>query len=227
MANSVENFFKGVVESYSSAIGALSPQMQQFITLLLLTIFVVVYGVLIWKFYILISTKNILRINLNKYNSASHPALEKIVAGGLYVVEYLVILPVLIYISFILFTSLLSIISTGLDPKDIVLISAITISAVRATSYIPHYGESVAKEIAKIVPLTLLVIAFTSPNFFKLNEIAVGIGKIPAALSIGGIYIVFIVILELLLRFIDFVTGQLGLRSKDEDEEADEGEELE
>ncbi|MFB6246779.1 MAG: hypothetical protein ABEI74_04280 [Candidatus Pacearchaeota archaeon] len=222
MVNATEVITNNFGNFYSNVVGGLSQQGQTFVTLLLLTVLVSVYAVLVWKFYVLISTKNILRLNLNKYNTSSHPILEKTIAGALYVVEYLVILPVLIYVSFIFLTILLSIISRHIEPQLIVLISAITIASVRATAYIPRYGESVSKEIAKVVPLTMLVVGFTQPDFFKPEGITQSLIKIPEAISIAGTYIVFIVILELALRLLSFISDMLGITPQEEVEKEEE-----
>lgn len=194
-----------LLESYNNLTAGFPSEAQIFIKLLILTLIVAVYAVFIWKFYIFISTRDILRLDLNKYNKLKHPFFAKIVSGILYFIEYIIIMPLLIFFWFAFFTILLAILSKGLDPEIIVLIAAITIAAVRITSYIPKYGESVSGEVAKILPITLLAISITDPLFFNLQEISNQFLKIPQVINEIGIYVFFIIALELLLRFFTFV----------------------
>lgn len=216
----------GVIESsleiYKNFINSLPPQAQIFINLLILTIIVVIYAVFIWKFYVFISTKNILRLNLNKYNRSTHPILVKVVAGLLYVIEYIIILPLLIFFWFAFFTILLTLLTKGLEPSTIVLIAAITIAVIRVTAYIPKYGESVSSEVAKIIPLTLLAISLTNPLFFQLGETLNQIAKIPLALGEARFYIFFIIAIELILRVLTFIGSLFKGKGGTEIEEAPE-----
>lgn len=196
---------ESIIEIYKSLIAHFPLQIQTFMNLLLLTIIVVIYAVFIWKFYVFISTKDIIRLNLKKYNKSKHPTLGKFIASSLYIIEYLIILPILIFFWFAFFTILLSLLTKGLEPSAIVLIAAITIAAVRITSYIPKYGETVSSEVAKIVPLTLLAISITNPLFFQLGELTKGLVKIPQVLGEIRFYIFFIFAIELILRFLTFI----------------------
>ena len=67
----IENSIINFVDTYKSFVQTLPLQLQIFINLFLLTILVVIYTVFIWRGYIFISTKNILRLNLNKYNTSN------------------------------------------------------------------------------------------------------------------------------------------------------------
>ena len=87
-------------------------------------------------------------------------------------------------------------------------------------SYIPKHGKALAEEIAKLVPLTLLVIAVTNPGFFDLDRIFGNISLIPSLAGSILTYLLFIVGLEMLLRIIDFfliLTGVNPLELEEED----------
>src|SRR3989344_7035029 len=117
-----------------------------FSDLLLRTILVAIYVVFIWKLHIFISTKNILRLNLNKYNKSTHPVAAKITAGLLYFLEYILILPILIFFWFLIFAILLVFIAKGMDSQSIILLAAITIAVLRVVAYISNYGERASAE---------------------------------------------------------------------------------
>ncbi len=157
--------------------------------------------------HIFISTKNILRLNLNKYNRTKHPLLTKITAGFLYFLEYIIILPILIFFWFMIFAILLIFIARGMEPSSIILLAALTIAVLRVVSYIPKYGESASAETAKVIPFTLLAIGLTEPLFFNSEEIIIRMSDIPQLFNGIGQYIFFIVAIELILRSLTFIVS--------------------
>jgi hypothetical protein len=212
------NLASNIIGAYQSFVSHLPPRLQVSVNMLFLTLVVVIYAVFIWKFYTFISTKNILKLDLNKYNRTSHPLLAKFVAGLFYLIEYAIILPLLIFFWFTLFTVLLLVITKGIEVQAIVLISAITIASIRATSYIPKYGERVSSELAKIIPLTLLGLSLTNPLFFSLGETLNQLLQARPLFNEIGSYLIFIVSLELVLRLITFI-GSLFKTKEIEPEE--------
>ena len=178
-----------------------------FINLLFPTVIIAIYVVFVWKLHIFISTKNILRLNLNKYNRTSHPLLAKMVAGLLYFLEYIIILPILIFFWFMIFAILLIFIAKDMEPGSIIFLAAITIAVLRVVSYIPKYGESASAETAKIIPFTLLAIGLTEPLFFNSEEILARVSDIPQLFQGISSYIFFIVAIELILRSLTFVVS--------------------
>jgi len=187
---------------------------QTFLTLFVLVILVVVYSVVIWKFYRFVARKNILGLNLKKYNRMEHPVFAKLTAGALAFIEYIIILPFLIFIWFSVFSIFLIILTDSLELEFILATSAIIISAIRVTSYIPHYGGELAKEIAKILPFTLLAFSILNPNFFSIERISNHLTKIPGYLSSILTYLLFIIILEAILRLFDLGFGIFGLNDE-------------
>ena len=180
---------------------------ETFSNLLLKTILVAIYVIFIWKLHIFISTKNILRLNLNKYNKNNHPILAKIIAGFLYLLEYVIILPILIFFWFLIFAILLMFIASGMEPGSIILLAAITIAVLRVVAYIPKYGESASAETAKIIPFTLLAVGLTGPLFFNSEEIIARISDLPQLFQGISPYIFFIVAIELILRSLTFIVS--------------------
>ena len=180
---------------------------ETFSNLLLKTILVAIYVIFIWKLHIFISTKNILRLNLNKYNKNNHPILAKIIAGFLYLLEYVIILPILIFFWFLIFAILLMFIASGMEPGSIILLAAITIAVLRVVAYIPKYGESASAETAKVIPFTLLAIGLTEPLFFNSEEIIARISDLPQLFQGISPYIFFIVAIELILRSLTFIVS--------------------
>ena len=198
-----------IIASYKLFISSLPPFAGQFINLFLLVLLVVFYSVFIWKVHKFIAKKNILELNLNQYNKSKHPFFSKILAGMFYFIEYILVLPFLVFIWFSVFTLFLITLSGGeMDIKDILIISAITIASIRMTSY---YSEGLSREVAKLLPFTLLAFSILSLYSLDIDKIIEHISKIPFFLENILIYFVFIIILELILRFFDFLFSIFGL----------------
>ena len=196
---------EGILNAYQDAVGGLSTQGGTFVNLILITALIVIYALLVWKFYIFISTKDILKLNLNRYNTAKDPSKAKLIAGVFYFIEYIIILPILIFFWFAVFTLLLVIMTRDLGSTSIIFVAAVIVAAIRVTSYIPKYGETVSSEVAKIVPLTLLAIGITDPAFFNSEAIIQQISSIPEVFSQMQFFILFIIVLELTLRLFTFI----------------------
>lgn len=209
---------------YNSFIATLPLFAQKFIALFLLVLLVVIYAVFIWKFYRFIATKNILKLNLSKYNKYEHPFLTKIVAGALYLIEYIIILPFLIFFWFGIFTLFLIFLTEGLEVSALLIVSATIVSAIRMTSY---YSEDLSRDLAKLLPFTLLAISITKPGFFDVERIINHFAGIPELMGNIAIYLAFIILLEIILRFFDFIFSLFGLEDTFETAEQDNSEETE
>jgi hypothetical protein len=202
------DFTSQLTEAYLGFISSLPPFFQSFFNLFFLALLVFLYAVFIWKLHKFISTKNILNLNLDRYNTAEHPFLVKLIAIGLYFLEYIIILPFLVFFWFAVF-GLFMIIFTNLEIDFILIVSAVIVAAIRITAY---YKESIAKEVAKLLPLNLLAIALIVPGFFEFERVLSNISLIPDFFSQILSYMGFIIILEIILRFFDFVFSLFNIK---------------
>jgi len=207
------------LEVYNAFTATLPPWAQQFITLFFLAVLIAFYAWFIWKFYRFIATKNILHLNLNKYNTSEHPFFTKLLAGIFFLLEYIIILPFLIFFWFGVFTLFLILLTENIVLSNLLIISASVIAAIRLTSYVPRYGQELAKEIAKLLPFTLLAVSILNSNFFSVERILTHFNQLPNFFNQIMIYLVFIIFLEIVLRFFDFVFSLFGLEESDESEE--------
>lgn len=218
----IEIFGDKAVESYASFLAIFPNWVQQIIGLFLLILLIFIYAVLIWKFYRFIARKNILRLNLNQYNRSDHPVVSKLLAVIFYVVEYILILPFLVFIWFAVFTMFLIVLTESLEVKNIIITSAVIIGAIRLISYMPRYGQNLAKEVSKLLPFTLLGISMTKPGFFDIQRILAHIVEIPSYFGEITLYFLFITFLEIFLRFFDFVLSLLGIKEPDPNEDKED-----
>ena len=204
-----------IIEAYSAFVSTLPLFFQNFINLLLLVVLIVIYVVFIWKFRGFIGSKNIFNFDLNKYNKAEHPLLDKILASGLYLLEYVIILPFIIFFWFSIFTFFLVLLVEGsVSIGTILLISAISIAVIRMASYIPNYGERLSEDLAKLLPLTILAVTALNPSVFTrdfLERAVLRANELPTFLPAMLNYLIFIIVLEVILRFFDFFFRIIGL----------------
>ncbi len=213
MVEVINNIFNEIGSIYDGFLQTLPLWAQTFVNLFLLVVVVLVYSIFIWKFYRFISTKNIFGLDLHKYNKSNHPFGTKVLAASLYFLEYIIILPFIIFFWFAIFTLFFIILTGDLDIQKILVISAIVISAIRMASY---YKEDLSKDLAKLLPFTLLSIAILTPGFFNFERIISNFTEIPTLLDNVLLYLIFIIILEIVLRFFDFLFSLFGLEEEDE-----------
>ncbi|GAG09030.1 unnamed protein product, partial [marine sediment metagenome] len=155
--------------------------------------------------------------DLNKYNSTQNSFFSRLLQGTLYFVEYILILPFLIFIIFAVFTFFLIILAQNQEISQILIISAAIITAIRMTAY---YKENLSQEVAKMLPFTLLAITILNPNTFAktqyIEKILSQFTQIPGFFSQIFNYLIFIVLIEAILRFFDFIFSLFGVEEKDE-----------
>jgi hypothetical protein len=226
MKEVIGNLGAEIIELYQSFISFLPLPLKEFFNLLVLVLLIILYSIFIWKFYRFVSTKNFFGLNLNKYNTSQSPFFTKLLKGAFYFSEYIIILPFLIFFWFSIFTIFLILLSTTPEISQILIISAAVIASIRAVAY---YKEDLSREIAKLFPFTLLAIIVLNPNTFSeiqyVERIATHLSQIPNFFSHIGYYLLFIIILEIILRFFDFIFSLFGLEEVKVKEDKEENEE--
>jgi hypothetical protein len=167
------------------------------IILMFFTAVIVIYSVFVFYFYRFLAKKNIIELNLNQYNRYSNPAVIKFFAAIFYIIEYIIVLPILTFFWFAVLSILILLLAKGIDVSTILLITAALVSAVRITSYV---SEDLSKDLAKMLPFTLLAIAITTSGFFDISALLLRITEIPSLFSDIPYYLIFIVAVELIMR---------------------------
>lgn len=166
------------------------------------TAVIVIYSVFVFYFYRFLAKKNLIELNLNQYNQYNNPAIVKFFAFIFYIIEYIILLPVITFFWFSVLAILILLLSKGIGTATILLISAALVASVRVTSYV---SEDLSKDLAKMLPFTLLAIAITTAGFFDINALLSRISEIPSLFSNIPYYLLFIVSVELIMRIADFI----------------------
>jgi len=211
-----------IIAAYDIILSALPNSVQTLIELFLWSLLIFVSSFLIEKFYRSVLKKNILGLKLNKYNKSEHPLFAKLLTGVFYLLEYILILPFLIFVWFGAFTLFLILLAENLEVSVILKIAIVVIAAIRMTAY---YKEDLSKDLAKMLPFALLAILITNPTFFtNFLSIIENLTKIGESFSQIGIYFTFIISLEIILRIFDFIISLFGLQDHAEIEREEEKE---
>ena len=196
------------VDSYNQLISSLPPAAGNFVNLFGAVLLVVISVVFIWKLDHLISKKNTLNLNLSKYQSGDYAASEKFAAAMLYFLEYIIIIPFFIFAWFSAFALLIIMFTDNLSIDFILFISAIIVTSVRMMAY---YKESISNELAKLLPLNLLAYSILTSSVIGIQKVVSKISELPGAAENALTYFAFIIIIEGILRFFEFVFSMFGL----------------
>jgi len=176
---------------------------------------IVIYSIFIWKVYRAISKKDVISLNLAQYNAIEHSALNKMFAGILYFIEYLIVLPFLILFWYVLFALVLLFFSENLSLEGILLLSAAVVGSIRLLAY---YKHEIAMDVAKLLPFTILAITLLSPRFFDIGRFVDSINQIPELILSVGYALIFIIVLEMALRFLDLFK-RIIVNAEDDEED--------
>ncbi len=219
MVGVFENFGSSLILVYKEFIGFLPFWAQNFINLFLISLVIVIYAIFIWKFYRWIAKKDLLELNLKKYSRSKYEFLAKSFAGIFYFLEYIVILPLVVFIWFCAFTIFLMLLTENIPLQTMLIISATIIVAIRMTAY---YKEDLSKDLAKLLPFTLLGVSITQTTAFSFEKIISQVFAIPSFFNHIAIYLLFIMVIEFILRTLEVVFTASGLYDEEEEEEKKE-----
>jgi phosphotransferase system glucose/maltose/N-acetylglucosamine-specific IIC component len=106
-----------------------------------------------------------------------------------------------------------------MDIPTILMISTIIIILIRITAY---YKESLSRELARILPFTILAFAIIQKGLFNFQEIFVRFTQLSSLFQNILWYIATIVLVEIILRVFDFIFSLFDLEDKIEEEEEKE-----
>jgi len=203
----VSELISNLVGMHEQFIGQF-PEFGVFIDLMLLILLVFLYSLFVWKLHRFIATKNFLGEYFDKLVHSQNEFTTKLI----YLVEYLIISPFLIFFWFLIFSIFITLLTDITETQTLLIIATITVAIIRMTSY---YNEDISQEISKILPFTLLAISITNPEFFSIERVLSRLETIPLIFNEMLFYLLFIIILEAVLRFFGFLFSLFGLEESD------------
>lgn len=166
--------------------------------LVLFVVGMIVYSVFIFKFYRFLSRRDIFKLNLRE----KHGGVSKFFGVIWYVIEHLLLFPAFVFVWFAVISVLLMLMAKNQTASSIFLISIALVSAVRATAY---YHEDLSRDLAKMLPFALLGIFLIDITYFSLDASLNLVKQIPSLWRTLIYYLVFIILLEFVLRILSFI----------------------
>lgn len=182
------------------------------------------YSIFIFKFYRFTAHKDIFRLYLYKRNVVTHARLKNFVNTLLYILEYLVIFPFVVFVWFAVLFILFVLISKLEDIHTIMAMAIVVVSTIRITAY---YNEELSRDVAKLIPFSLMafflidnaghVVNQTFLNYAHFsdlgNQFIVMLPQLPY-------YLLYLVVLEFALRILYHIF--LPMLNKDKDFQKEE-----
>lgn len=174
---------------------------------------VIVYSMFIFKFYKFLARKDIFKLDLKRYNKTSFAFLKKIISVIFYLIEYILLFPIFVFFWFTIMVVLFSFLAKNQPANNILLVSIAVVGAVRFTAY---YHEDLSKDLAKMLPFALLGIFLIDISYFKFSESLTVIQQIPSQWHTMLYYLLFIILLEFVLRISYTVVSPFLPKKKEE-----------
>lgn len=182
---------------------------------LIFSILLAVASFFIWNFYKSISKRNLIELNLSEYNTSEHPLASKFFAIILYLLEYLVIMPLLIALWYAALSVVLLLIASDVSISGVLFVSAVIIGAIRLLAY---FHSEIAKDLAKMFPfiaLSFFLLSFESfGKTFNIGEITSKISQISSYYGEVFSFVLVVFGIEIVLRI--FYTIYEFWRSEEE-----------
>lgn len=169
-------------------------------TLTIFALLISAYALIFGSFYRQISKRDLLNLNLSQYKQSEHPLLKKIEALGFYILEYIIVLPFIIFLWFAALAFVLILVSEHQTGYQILLVTAATIAAIRILAYA---NQTLSEELSKLFPLTALTFFIFTPDFFSVERLLDRLVEMPFFFTNALYFLGFIIILEFVLRLFE------------------------
>ncbi len=215
-------FLTGLLEAYNELISILPEHFKIVPPLFFIATTIALYSIFIWFFYRLLARRDVLKIDLMKYNAYKHSGILKFFRLMAYILEFMIIAPIVIFFWFAVLSMFLIILAKEIEVGTVILICSGLISAIRITAY---FKGDLSKDLAKMIPFTLLGVAILNPNFLDMSTSIDRISQIPLFFNNAIYYFMFIVGLETVLRLV--YLPLIVISSKDKSDEENNSEEME
>ncbi|NTV24148.1 MAG: hypothetical protein HGA85_07325, partial [Nanoarchaeota archaeon] len=116
--------------------------------------------------------------------------------------RHMVVFPLITFVWFLVIAGFMLFIAKSRDTAQILLMSMVVIAVSRMTAY---YNEDLSKDVAKLIPLTLLALFIVDPAYFSLDATLAKFAAMPSSIHLVLQYLIFIVLLELILKMVSFL----------------------
>ncbi len=159
---------------------------------------VAVYAVFVFNFYRFIALRDMFSFDVYRFEESRFASVRKFIHVVSYIAKYLIVFPMFAFFWFTVLTLMLTFLSEGRDISDTLLIALATVSAIRFSAY---YNEDLSRDLAKILPFSILALFLIDASFFDFSDSLEKIENVSDHGEAIVYYLVFLIALELVLRF--------------------------
>ncbi len=175
---------------------------------LIAIIAIAVYSGFVFMFYRILAKKDLLTLDLSKYADDFGGKVKKYLRSVLFVIQYVVVVPVLIAFWTLVLAVILTLLSDSSDHARNALIATSVVGAVRILAY---WTEELSRDVAKMLPFAVLGVYLVSSTSVQWSEFRELLESLPELAKSFFSSLVLLAILETLLR----ITSTLSrIRSK-------------
>jgi len=171
-----------------------------------------IYSIFIFKFYRFVARRDVFESGSKRKDGSDKKGAEKFFGYAFYVFKHIFLLPVIIFFWFIILSIILAFLSKQEGAQMVLLISIALIATIRIMAY---YNEDLSKDLAKMLPFALLGIFLVDISFFSTKRSLDTISQIPPLWNIMVYYLIFLILLELILRILFGIFKAISENNKD------------
>ncbi len=187
------------ISLYRGLLSVLPESTHSALSVFLFGILIALISLFVFYFYRSFSKKDLIVLNLNQYNRYEHPVIGKVLAVVLYFLEYMVIIPFLIFIWFGALSIVLLLVAEESAVPQILILTASLVVAVRILAY---FADEISKDLAKLFPFIALSIFLLRPGSLNFGGVTLRLQELPLLFNEILSYILLIFVLEIILRTI-------------------------
>ena len=193
--------------------------------LVLRAVVIVVDLVFIFEFYRFVARRDIFKLRFRRYARGvvgrSVESVGNVVRIVLYVVEYLVVYPLLTIVWYVFYLFLVVLLAPGVDIQVLLVTAMAIVTAIRVTAY---YSQNLSQDLAKMLPLGILGALILEDSPALPAEIPVDVVvAVAERWETILLYLVFLVLLEFVLRIGQVLATQRLQTTGPEDDVGGEG----
>ncbi|MDE0707274.1 MAG: hypothetical protein OSB22_05800 [Candidatus Poseidoniales archaeon] len=164
---------------------------------LIAIIAIAVYSGFVFMFYRILAKKDLLTLDLSKYADDFGGKVKKYLRSVLFVIQYVVVVPVLIAFWTLVLAVILTLLSDSSDHARNALIATSVVGAVRILAY---WTEELSRDVAKMLPFAVLGVYLVSSTSVQWSEFRELLESLPELAKSFFSSLVLLAILETLLR---------------------------
>jgi len=185
----------------------------------------VIYGIFVYHFYRFLSKRDMFSFKLEqRITGGKFTSTGKKTSTAPRVIAFIsmnfFIFPFVVFLWFLGYSSIMFLLVHQLPTATIFLVSSALIIAIRISAY---YSEDLSKDLAKLLPFTLLGIFLFNPQFYSFDEIGTRLEEIPSFITQIASFIVVAMMVETTLSIIYLIKIKF-VHTKEKSEKVDDSE---